>query len=178
MFFNLQFLTDLFCTCTWFGSEITFRHVNCPFLFENKNGMNEWMNECCVYSHCSAEYGSTEPCTAQGAEKVWRLILAQWPWGSKVLTVSHHDSFGLYRVSLKKGNPSFRVHYSIIKNYFFKNLHIIGKLIFSSFIWHHNHDKRVTHDWAGTICIGMAHWHLFKANQAVMHTLKTIMNPM
>ena len=40
----------------------------------------------------------------------------------------------LYRVSLKKGNPSFRVHYSIIKNYFFKNVHIIGKLIFSSFI--------------------------------------------
>ena len=22
----------------------------------------------------------------------------------------------------------------------------------SSFIWHHNHDGRVTHDWAGTIC--------------------------
>ena len=26
----------------------------------------------------------------------------------------------LYRVSLKKGNPSFQVHYSIINNYFFK----------------------------------------------------------
>ena len=25
---------------------------------------------------------------------------------------------------------------------------------------------------------GMAHWHLFKANEAVWHTLKTIMNPM
>ena len=63
-----------------------------------------------------------------------------------------HNTDTLYRVSLKKGNPSFRVHYSIIKNYFFKNVHIIGKLIFSSFIWHHNHDGRVTHDWAGTIC--------------------------
>ena len=57
-----------------------------------------------------------------------------------------------YRVSLKKENPSFRVHYSIIKIFFFKNVHIIGKLIFSSFIWHHNHDGRVTHDWAGTVC--------------------------
>ena len=85
----------------------------------------------------------------------------------------------LYRVSLKKGNSSFWVHYSIITNYFFKNVHIIGKLIFSSFIWHHNHDGRVTHDWAGQFVLGMAHWHLFKANKAVtcMHTLKTIMNP-
>ena len=33
-----------------------------------------------------------------------------------------------------------------------ENVHIIGKLIFSSFIWHHNQDGRVTHDWAGTIC--------------------------
>ena len=61
----------------------------------------------------------------------------------------------LYRVSLKKGNPSFRVHYSIIKNYFFKNVHIIGKLMFSSFIWHHKHDQWITHDrlhtiWSGT----------------------------
>ena len=64
----------------------------------------------------------------------------------------YHTAIKNYRVSLKKGNPSFRVHYSIIKNYFFKNVHIIGNLIFSSFIWHHNHDGRVTHDWAGTIC--------------------------
>ena len=52
----------------------------------------------------------------------------------------------------KKETQVFWVHYSIIKNNFFKNVHIIRKLIFSSLIWHHNHDGRVTHDWAGTIC--------------------------
>ena len=52
---------------------------------------------------------------------------------------------------MKKGNPSFRVHYSIIKNYFFKNVHIIGKLMFSSFIWHHKHDQWITHDRLHTI---------------------------
>ena len=55
-----------------------------------------------------------------------------------------------------KGNPSFRVHYSIIKNYFLNNLNIIGKLMFSSFIWHHKHDQWITHDrlrtiWSGTV---------------------------
>ena len=70
---------------------------------------------------------------------------------SDVLSVSIIGWWEIYRVSLKKGNPSFRVHYSIIK-FFSRNVHIIGKLIFSSFIWHHNHDGRVTHDWAGTIC--------------------------
>ena len=61
----------------------------------------------------------------------------------------------LYRVPLKKGNPSFLVHYSIIKNYYLLNVHIIGKLTFSSFIWHHKHDQWITHDrlhtiWSGT----------------------------
>ena len=49
-------------------------------------------------------------------------------------TTEHFPKWSFYRVSLKKANPSFRVHYSIIKNYFFKNVHIIGKLIVSSFI--------------------------------------------
>ena len=38
------------------------------------------------------------------------------------------------------------------KNIILQNVHIIGKLIFSSFIWHRNHDGRVTYDWAETIC--------------------------
>ena len=50
----------------------------------------------------------------------------------------------------EKKKPKFSG--TIIKIYFFKNVHIIGKLIFSSFIWHHNHDGRVTHDWVATIC--------------------------
>ena len=71
----------------------------------------------------------------------------------------------LYRVSLKKGNQSFRVQYSIIKNYFVKNIHIIGKLIVSSFIWHNNHDggSRMTEQ--GQFVLGMAHWYLFNANK-------------
>ena len=61
----------------------------------------------------------------------------------------------IYRMSLLKGNPSFRVHFSIIKNDLFLNVHITGKLMFSSFIWHHKHDQWITHDrlhtiWSGT----------------------------
>ena len=47
-------------------------------------------------------------------DETWNMFLSSWRrW------------LQLYRVSLKKVNPSFRVHYSIIKNYYFLNGHII-----------------------------------------------------